>query len=304
VIRSFTPAVTTIFNLVPNDRGRAITNFASHLDGVNLRQETRRALEKREPIERRVTARDGAVHYLMRMLPYRTTEGAVDGLVVTFFDITKVVEGEVLGTLVHELNHRVRNMLQVVHAVATSTLRRATSLPEFSEAFSGRIKALGRAHELLAAQGWTTVDLRTLIAKESEPYVDHQHRIRMSGKPVRLTSKAALALGMVLHELATNAAKHGALSNAEGRLVIDWSQEGEEPKHEVVLRWTEKGGPVKPEALDRRGFGSELIERLLRHDLGGTMDIATTGAGRVVTLHVPLGTPLTYRRVAVDDASG
>jgi two-component system CheB/CheR fusion protein len=282
VIRSFTPAVTTIFNLVAGDRGRPITDFANHLDGVNMRQETRHALKSREPVERRVTARDGTVHYLMRMLPYRTADGEVDGLVLTFFDITKVVEGEVLGTLVHELNHRIRNMLQVVHAVSTSTLRHATSLPEFSEAFNGRIKALGRAHELLAKQGWTTVDLRTLIEKEIEPYVDHPRRVRMSGKPVQLTSKSALSLGMVLHEMTTNATKHGALSNAEGRVTVSWSVEGQVPKAEIILRWTEKGAPLKPETSARRGFGSELIERLLRHDLRGTMDIATTGAGRVV----------------------
>jgi two-component system, chemotaxis family, CheB/CheR fusion protein len=93
VIRSFTPAVTTIFNLVPGDRGRPITDFTNHLDHVSLRREMRRALDEREPVERRVTARDGTVHYLMRMLPYRTTDGQVDGVVLTFFDITKVVEG-------------------------------------------------------------------------------------------------------------------------------------------------------------------------------------------------------------------
>jgi two-component system, chemotaxis family, CheB/CheR fusion protein len=208
----------------------------------------------------------------------------------------------VLGTLVDELNHRVRNMLQVVQAVATSTLRRATSLSEFSEAFSGRIKALARAHALLAEHGWTTVDLRSLITKEIEPYVDHPRRVHMSGKPVRLTPKFALTLGMVVHEMATNAAKHGALSNAEGRVTVSWSVEGKEPSTEIALRWTEKGGPPAPEkAPERRGFGSELIERLVRHDLGGTMDIVMTGVGRVVTVHVPLGVPVGVARKALDE---
>ena len=239
-------------------------------------------------MERRVTARSGTVHYLMRMLPYRAIDGAVDGVVLTFFDITKVVEGEVLGTLVNELNHRVRNMLQVVQAVATSTLRRATTLGEFSEAFSGRIKALARAHELLALEGWTAVDLKTLIAKEVTPYMDHARRIHLSGKPVRLSPKSALTLGMVLHEMATNATKHGALSNAGGRVAVSWAAEGRGTREEIVLRWVEKGGPQQPAVSDRRGFGSELIERLVRHDLGGTIDLVTTGVGRVVTLHLPL----------------
>jgi two-component system CheB/CheR fusion protein len=301
VIRSFTPAVTTIFNLVPSDRGRPVLDFVSHLDQVNLRLETRRVLEQREPLERRVTARDGKIHYLMRMLPYRTTDGRVDGVVLTFFDITKVVEGEVLGTLVDELNHRVRNMLQVVQAVVTSTLRRATSLADFSESFAGRIKALARAHELLAQQGWSAVELRMIITKEVEPYADHVRRIHLAGRPVRLKPKAALALGMVLHEMATNAAKHGALSNAKGRIAVTWTVEGQEPNAEVVLRWVEKGGPPAPEAgaPERRGFGSELIERLLRYDLGGTIDVVTTGGGRVATLHLPLGRALGEGRKAL-----
>jgi two-component system CheB/CheR fusion protein len=306
VIRSFTPAVTTIFNLVSSDRGRPVTDFTTHLDKVNLRREMRRALAKREPVERRVTARNGTVHYLMRMLPYRTTDGEVDGAVLTFFDITKVVEGEVLGTLVDELNHRVRNMLQVVQAVSTSTLRRATTLGEFSEAFSGRIKALARAHELLALEGWTAVDLKTLIAKEIAPYVDHARRVHLSGKPVRLSPKSALTLGMVLHEMATNATKHGSLSNAHGRIAITWTTEGRGDREEILLRWVEKGGPPQPVVSDRRGFGSELIERLVRHDLGGTIDLVTTGAGRVVSLHLPLtaavGAPLLAG--AADQASG
>ena len=130
-----------------------------------------------------------------------------------------------------------------------------------------------------------------VIAKEVEPYADHARRIHLAGKPVRLKPKAALALGMVLHEMATNAAKYGALSNAKGRIAVSWIVEGQDPKAEVVLRWVEKGGPLAPEvtAPERRGFGSELIERLLRHDLGGTIDVVTTGAGRVATLRLPLG---------------
>uniref|UniRef100_UPI0038B3BA91 CheR family methyltransferase n=1 Tax=Falsiroseomonas selenitidurans TaxID=2716335 RepID=UPI0038B3BA91 len=290
LIRSFTPAVTTIFNLVAADRGRPIMDFTSRLDGVSMRRETRQALESREPVERRVTARDGTVHYLMRMLPYRTTDGTIDGLVLTFFDITKVVEGEVLGTMVHELNHRVRNMLQVVNAVAASTLRRAISLPDFAEAFTGRLKALGRAHELLAQKGWTAVDLKTLIEKEIEPYLDHPRRAGLVGPAVLLTSKAALALGMVLHELATNATKHGALSNAVGRIDVAWSIEGPALAQVLVLRWAEQGGPPQAVVPARRGFGTELIGRLLKYDLGGTMNTTATDLGRVVTLHVPLGT--------------
>ncbi|MBU8538062.1 chemotaxis protein CheB [Falsiroseomonas tokyonensis] len=298
VIRSFTPAVTSIFNLVPGDRGRPVTDFNGHLDAVDLRREVRRVLDERTAMERRVTARDGQVHYLMRLLPYRTAEGEVDGVVLTFFDVTKVVEGEILGTLVDELNHRVRNMLQVVQAVASSTIRHATSLEDFSAAFGGRIKALARAHELVGEQGWTAVDLEALVAKEVAPHADRTGRISFGGGVVPLRPKVALTLGMVLHELVTNASKHGALSVPLGQLWIGWRIEGQGAAARLHLTWTERGVPPPPEQPPesmrpdhRRGFGTALINRLLKHDLGGRMTQHQVEGERVTTLDVPLNGP-------------
>ncbi len=217
VIRSFTPAVSGIFDLIDSDRGRPLTSFANRLDRIDLQQEIKKILETREAVERRITARDGQTQYLMRILPYTTLNGTVDGVVLTFVDITKVVESELLGTLVDELNHRVPNMLQVVSAVASHTLRRSSALKEFGTTFAGRIRALGHAHELVSRGGWSDVPLLELILKELEPYATGQDRIATHGEPVRLKPKAALALGMILHELATNATKHGGLST-EARL--------------------------------------------------------------------------------------
>ncbi|HEX6014549.1 MAG TPA: chemotaxis protein CheB [Geminicoccaceae bacterium] len=287
VIRGFTPAVAAVFNLLPTDVGRPLADFASRLDGVDLRREARRALDGRETVERRVTAGDGSVHYLMRVLPYRTAEGAVDGVVATFVDVTKVVEGEVLATLVDELNHRVRNMLQVVQAVAAHTLRRAPSLEEFGRSFLGRVRALGRAHELVSQRGWSEVPLLDLVLKELKPYAEGEGRLRAGGPPVRLRPKAALALGMVLHELATNAAKHGALSADRGRVSVAWSVEGADAAARLVLRWAEEGGPPVRDGPDKRGFGSELIERQLRHDLRGAIEVEYAEAGLRATLTLP-----------------
>jgi two-component system CheB/CheR fusion protein len=288
VIRSFTPAVTSIFNLVAADRGRPVTDFASHLDKVDLRRETQGVLNAREAMERRVTARDGRVHYLMRLLPYRSAEGKVDGVVLTFIDVTKVVESEILGTLVDELNHRVRNMLQVVQAVASSTLRRTGSLEEFRAAFGGRIKALARAHELLADQGWTTVDLETLIAREVAPHADRADRVTFGGATVLLRPKVALTLGMVLHELATNAVKHGSLSVPLGRVQIGWDVDGPAAAATLHITWAELGGPPPVTGEQRRGFGTELMGRMLSHDLGGQMKLELQAGQRVITLDLPL----------------
>jgi two-component system CheB/CheR fusion protein len=287
VIRGFTPAVAAIFQLIAADVGRPIANFASRLDRVDLQQEARQALDEQEVVERRVTAREGSAHYLMRVLPYRKADGVVDGVVVTFFDVTKVVEGEVLATLVNELNHRVRNMLQVVSAVAAHTLRRASSLEEFGRGFLGRLRALGRAHELVSISGWNEVPLRDLLLKELQPYLEETERLVMHGPLVRLRPKAALALGMVLHELATNAAKHGALSAEHGRVAVAWSVEGSDAAARLVLRWVEEGGPPVPGSPKRQGFGSELIERQLRHDLGGAFDVVYAEAGLRAMLTLP-----------------
>lgn len=289
LIRSFTPATTAIFNLLPSDRGRPLTDFASRLDRVDLRQAVRGVLDRREPTECRVTTRDGSTHYVMRVLPYRTTEGTLDGLILTFLDVTQVVEGEVLKTLVDELNHRVRNVLQVVQAVAASTLRRAPSMAEFTRTFGGRIRALARAHELVSAGGWSDVLLADLVVKELEPYAESRDQLVTEGPEIRVPPKTALALGMVLHELATNAAKYGALSTGTGRVTVSWETEGPPTDKQVMLRWRETGGPPIAGAPDRRGFGSELIDRQVRHDLGGTIHQEFTATGLQAVLGFPLG---------------
>ncbi len=288
VIRSFTPAVTGIFDLVATDRGRSLTTFASHLDKVNLWQDAQRVMNGRSPVERRVTAHDGIAHYLMRILPYTTAEGTVDGVVVTFFDVTKVVEGEVLATLVKELNHRVRNVLQVVSAIAKHTLRRATSLEDFGKTFGGRIQALAAAHELVSRGGWHDVPLLDLIEKELLPYATRPGRLVTQGAPVWLKPKAALSLGMILHEMATNAAKHGALSAEGGSVSVTWGKEDINGAAHLVLRWLESGGPNVTLNPERRGFGSELIERQLRHDLKGKLEVDFNEAGLRAIIALPI----------------
>jgi two-component system CheB/CheR fusion protein len=303
VIRSFTPAVTGIFDLVGTDRGRSLTSFASHLDKVDFRQDAQRVLDSRSPVERRVTAHGGVAHYLMRILPYTTADGAVDGLVVTFFDITKVVESEILESLVNELNHRVRNMLMVVSAVASHTMRRASGLEEFGRIFNGRIKALATAHELVSRGGWHEVSLLELIQKELQPYASRADSFMTKGPPTLVKPSAAISLGMVLHEMATNAAKHGSLSAAGGLVSVAWEKETIDGAPYLVLRWVESGGPAVTEMQERRGFGTELIERQLRHDLRARLEINYDKAGLRIEIALP-GDLIVERAEAAHAPSG
>jgi two-component system CheB/CheR fusion protein len=213
--------------------------------------------------------------------------GEVDGVVVTFFDITKVVEGEVLESLVDELNHRVRNMLMVVSAVASSTLRHSSNPEEFARIFKGRVNALATAHELVTRGGWRAVSLVDLIEKELTPYTIGVDRLVIHGQPVLLKPRAAISLGMVLHEMATNATKYGALSTETGRISITWASEEVDHVPCLVIRWSESGGPRITAVPERRGFGTELIERLLRHDLKATLDVSFDHAGLRITIALP-----------------
>ena len=300
VIRSFTPAVTGIFDLVATDRGRSLTSFASHLDKVDFRQDAQQVLNSRSPVERRVTAHGNVAHYLMRILPYTTAEDRVDGLVVTFFDITKVVEGEILESLVNELNHRVRNMLMVVSAVASHTLRRSANLADFGKVFNGRIKALATAHELVSRGGWREVSLQQLIEKEMQPYATGVDRLVTQGPTVMVKPSAAISLGMVLHEMATNATKHGALSAERGRVSVDWARETIDGAPYIALHWLESGGPTVTELPERRGFGTELMERQLRHDLKGKLEVHFDPQGLRIMIALPADVIADRGDVALD----
>jgi PAS domain S-box-containing protein len=169
--------------------------------------------------------------------------------------------------LVAELNHRVKNMLATVQAIAFQTLRGEVPLGEARGRFEARLMALSRAHNLLTAENWIGASLERVVADATEHLSDGD-RFDVSGEPLRLAPRAALALAMALHELGTNAAKYGALAAESGRVAIGWKVDGDR----LRLEWRERGGPaVKPP--NRRGFGSRLIERGLQADLGGAASL-------------------------------
>ncbi len=289
VIRGFTPAVGSIYNLIPSDHGRPLTDIVGHLNYDSLALDVRTVLATLRPLERRVSRDDGTTHYILRILPYRAPDSSVDGILVTFLDVTSIVEAEThQRLLVDELNHRVKNMLTVVISLANQTLRRADTLDAFSESFMGRIKALTSSYSLLSDASWNDIELRDVLMEEIRPFLSGQcENIALDGPPLRLGPQAALALGMAVHELVTNAVKYGALSVPSGRIDVRWRIEREPPDTAFVLDWIESGGPpVTPPG--KRGFGTALIERGFAHELSGSARIDFAPGGLRVTLSAPL----------------
>ncbi|HKF11078.1 MAG TPA: CheR family methyltransferase [Xanthobacteraceae bacterium] len=285
IIRSFTPAVTRIFNLIPGDRGRPLTDIAHHLDYAELAQDIQQVFGARQPLERRVGRRDGAAHYIVRALPYWTGSGKVEGAVLTFSDVTGLAQGEERQrVLVSELNHRVKDMLTLIDSMATETLR---SDEPGREAFLDRLKAMMRSYELVSRDQWSEVSLHDVMHQVIEPYrTGRMDRVVIEGPDVALKPKLALSLGMILHELGTNSEKHGSLSTARGSLEVSWAVE-KRSQTSLVLDWIERGGlPVgKP---PRNGFGLTLVEREVTEGLAGKANIEFQDGGLRATLRIPL----------------
>jgi NO-binding membrane sensor protein with MHYT domain/two-component sensor histidine kinase len=185
--------------------------------------------------------------------------------------------------LIDELNHRVKNTLATVQAIARQTGRSASSIEGFREAFEGRVIALSRTHNALTQGGWETGSLRELLRQELSPYAPAQ--VRLSGEDLQLGPRQTLRLGMVFHELATNAAKYGALSTPDGRVEVEWGRA--ENGASLWLAWRETGGPAVAEP-GPAGFGSRLIRSLIEKELLGEVALDFPRAGVVCRMTVPL----------------
>lgn len=408
-IKSFTPAVTDLFHLRESDYGRPITHIATRLAYGTLERDVRKVTRTLERIEQEVATTDGSSVYTMRILPYRTADNVINGVVITFVNITehkRTEEGlarlaaivassldaiigvaldgtittwnvgaetmygytsaEAVGSsmamilvpdkrdglrtllerarrprvgapiemervtrdgrriivastispvrdaagkliaisaidrdvtvqkhaderqrmLLAELNHRVKNTLATVLSLLRQSLRHASSMKDFSQAFEGRIRALAKSHDLLAAGNWAGADLEVLVVTALAPYRERGDRVIVSGDKVMLNAPAALLLGMILHELATNAAKHGALANEHGQVEVSWTRSAR--NKQLNLTWTEKGTAHLAEQPRPKGFGLTLIERGLAHELKGESSIEFKGNGIRCGIVMPL----------------
>jgi PAS domain S-box-containing protein len=189
--------------------------------------------------------------------------------------------------LLAELNHRVKNMLTVVTGIAVQTMRHSGSVQAFNKDFLNRLHALSEAHGLLATQSWGRTPLELLAGQVLAPYGGADSRIEFGGPHVDLPPKTALALSMVLHELVTNAAKYGALSNPQGRLSIVWQLNQQTTN--VHLNWSEYGvTDMTPPS--KTGFGTRLINATIKHELHGNFDVTYESDGIRYSLDWPLET--------------
>ena len=236
------------------------------------------------------TSRAGhTVEASVTISPVREADGRITGISVVARDISvrKAAERKA-ALLLGELDHRVKNILAIVSAVISQTLRTTTTPEAFATEVGGRIQAIAKAHSLLTQAGIGEVSLRAILDTELAPYGRSVSNITVAGPDIALTPKAGLALAMAMHELASNATKYGALSTPSGRLSVEWQVGGERDGEVLMLAWTETGGPaVSPPT--RRGFGTTLIERSLAHEL----DAAVTRDFLPVGLRCGIVIPLT-----------
>jgi len=411
-IKAFTPAMTDLFHLRDTDRGRPLTEIVSRLGYDDLGRDVGEVLRTLAVIEREVRIADADVTLVMRIRPYRTFQNVIDGVVITFNDVTDrrrheeeqarlaaivdsssdaiighgldgritswngaaermfgYAQSEAIGQsiamllpsglkddvpavlkrlqsgerveqfdidrvgkdggtlhlaftispvtdrngvmvaastvardisdqlaasahrdlLMHELSHRVKNTLATVQAIGAQTFASTPDPAEFKTAFFERIIALSETHNLLTLSDWRGAALRDILCKELAPFdCEGEPRWTLTGKDVLLDSRTTLALAMGVHELATNAAKYGALSNPAGHVTVNWRVDGSGERRTLNLRWVEAGGPTV-EPPRRRGFGSRLIERGLKHELGGEIRLDFLAAGVQCSISVPLG---------------
>jgi two-component system, chemotaxis family, CheB/CheR fusion protein len=411
-IKRFTEPVRQLFSVTPNDEGRPITDFAHRLDYPDLIKDARSVLSELAPIRREVKS-DANNWFDVRLRPYRTVDDRIDGVVITFMDVTErhrteqalldsaselshqkrlvdlsrdpiivwdfdrgiadwnrgseelygYTKSEVLGRmpdqllattvpnssfdtvrqilaqegtwagelvqvsrngtaitvesrlhlelvegrrmvlesdrdvgdrkrweeqqklLLHELTHRVKNILAVAQSMARMTLQSSTSPAQFVEAFEGRLAAMGRSHSLLVESDWRGADLEALARTQLEPYLgDGTDQVRIAGAPIMLNPVLTAPLGLVIHELATNAAKYGALSQPGGQIEVKWSVVRDQTGSKLLINWVERT-PRTIEAVGPPGFGSKLIEVSVP---GATVEKNFEPHGLTCTFSVPL----------------
>ena len=267
-------------------------------------QRAARAGEVVPSFEGQLLRPDGSrVDVMMSATPLSDESGKVRGAIAAIVDISERKRAEAQQQLLlHELQHRVKNIITTISALASRMLKGGPSLDGFAEAFTGRLAGMAKTHELLTQNNWVGTGLRPLVETAVRSYLSADGKnVAINGPDLILTPNAAAALGMVLYELGTNAAKYGAWSERGGRVSVSWHVKVAEGEDSVSLSWIETDGPeIKPPFAE--GFGTSFIRRSVEYELGGrlALELAPTG------LHCLIEFPLRRKQrseIAVQDSS-
>lgn len=288
VINSWNKAAERMFGYAPNEIiGRSILTLIPP-ELQHEEPDIIRRISRGERIEHFETVRlrknGERFHISITVSPVRDGDGRISGASKIARDITERKRAEEQRTLlINELNHRVKNTLATVQSLAMQTLRNTERSEDARVLFESRLAALSSAHDLLTAENWEGASLAEVVDRALAPFRVEGDRLRTHGPYVRLTPQQALALSIALHELATNAAKYGALSGERGRVDIAWSSS----EDTMRLTWIEsEGPPVAPPS--RVGFGSRLIQRSLAAELGGSAIIEYRREGVYAEINAPI----------------
>ncbi len=223
---------------------------------------------------------------LVSAAPLRVAENETKGAVVTLIDLSRHKEAERQQLLLmRELDHRVKNTLALVVSISNRTASTEDTVDGFRRAFAGRIQALAATHNVLAERSWISIRLSDLIAAELKPFVENfRTRFAIKGGDLDILPRAAVPLGLIIHELTTNAAKYGALSNDAGMVTVEL--EPDQGTGSRVINWIESGGPKVAEPT-RKGFGSTVIGRSLNYSVHGGAETMFNESGLTCRIRVP-----------------
>ena len=221
--------------------------------------------------------------------PIRSEDGKVVGVSAIFHDIRDRKEREQhLNFVLRELSHRAKNLLTVIQAIARQTARQAVDPQDFERRFGERIQALAQSHDILVEREWRGATLQELVTTQLSPFAEAKTRVVTDGPNVMLTPRAAEKIGIALHELATNAMKHGALSVPAGSVNVSWVLEIKEGKPDRLrFEWRERGGPEVTRPT-RAGFGTLVVTRLVPTSLEATANLDYFPQGLAWTLSMPM----------------
>lgn len=289
-IEFWNQAATETYGYTPEEAiGRDMARIVPEEERASFRQLLAEAPggEGAAEFEARRTTREGRVLDVSTTLTIIEENGSTK-LAFTERDVTdRKASDRHRELLLRELDHRVKNTLSTVEAIAERTIvNSGHSMDDFSETFRGRIRALGRIHKELSEQKWEGVEVASLVDQTLAPY-DTGGQSSVEGDEFTVPVHATLPLAMALHELSTNAAKYGALSAPEGRVNVRWRIVSREPGEALVIEWKEEGGPrVSPP--ETTGYGMTFLQRGIEYEVDGTTDLRFEPDGVRCVMEIPL----------------